>query len=348
MRRSTTDHLMDAAGLRIAARTHRVRAKELARRVHALRRRLLDTTVLRGQFPIRRALAVERSQRPEAQARLERFAAASSAWAEVDTSDQALAGLTRVIEQESLSWWVPAVRPDDPRIVPYRVLTQTRELALGGLMIDIGANIGRMSIPRVILGDAIAAYCAEPDPLNYKCLVRTVRDNRLAGLVLPDQVAIGSADGTARLLRASTSSGHRVVERDGAASPDVIDVPAFTLDAWAARVGVDLELLTFVKVDAQGSEAHVLQGAHDVLRQRQVAWEMEVHPRLLARRGSGRQEYLGALAEHFTHFIDLNSQAPGPRVRPVRELDAALGSLWDTVASTHVLLFTLERAAQSS
>lgn len=339
---------MDAAGPRIAARTHRAREKELARRVHALRRRLLDTSVLRGQLPIRRALAAGRSQRPEAQARLERFASAAPAWAEAGAGDEAVAGLTRVIQEDSLSWWVPTARPDDPRIVSCRVFTQTRELALGGLMIDIGANIGRMSIPRVILGDATAAYCAEPDPLNYSCLVRTVRDNGLAGLVLPDRVAIGSADGTARLLRARTPSGHRVVENDAAAGSDVIDVPVFRLDTWAARVGVDLELLTFVKVDAQGSEAHVLQGARDVLRQRQVVWEIEVHPRLLSRRGCSRQEFLGALAEHFTHFIDLNSQAPGPRVRPVHDLGEALGSLWDKVASTHVLLFTLEGVAPSS
>jgi FkbM family methyltransferase len=332
---------MDAAGLRIAARMHRDRAKDLARRVQALRRRLLDTSTLRGQLPIRRALAARRSQRPDAHIRLERFAAAASAWAEVDAGDDAVAGLTRVIEEDSLSWWVPAVRPHDPQIVPYRVITQTRELALGGLMIDIGANIGRMSVPRVILGDATAAYCAEPDPLNYSCLVRTVRDNRLAGLLLPDRVAIGSTDGTARLSRARTSSGHRVVETEIAAGPDVIDVPVFTLDTWAARVGIDLELLTFVKVDAQGSEAHVLQGARDVLRQRQVMWEIEVHPRLLARRGCGRQEILGLLAEHFTHFIHLDSQAPGPRVRLIQDLGAALGSLWDKAASAHVLCFTL-------
>ena len=210
--------------------TDRARAKDLARRVHAFRRRLLDTNVLRGQLPIRRALAAARSQRPEAQARLARFAATAPAWAEAGAGDEAVAGLTRIIEQDSLSWWVPNTRPDDPRIVPYRVFTQTRELALGGLMIDIGANIGRMSIPRVILGDATAAYCAEPDPLNYSCLVRTVRDNRLAGLVLPDQVAIGSADGTTRLLRSHTPSGHRVVENDAATGRDVIDVHVFTLD----------------------------------------------------------------------------------------------------------------------
>ena len=344
---AAADHLREVAALRTAARTHRARAKDLARRVHALRRRLLDKGVLRGQLPIRRAVAARRSQLPETRARLERFAASASAWAEVDAGDEAVAGRTRVTEEDSLFWWVPTTRPDDPQMVSYRVFTQTRELALGGLMIDIGANIGRMSIPRVILGDATAAYCVEPDPLNYSCLVRTVRDNSLAGLVLPDRVAIGSADGTARLRRSQTSSGHRVVEDDAAAGPDVIDVPVFTLDTWAARVGVDLELLTFVKVDAQGSEAHVLQGARDVLQQQQVVWEMEVHPRLLARRGCGRQEFLSALAEYFTHFINLNSHAPGPRVRPVHDLDAVLGSLWDSGASTHVLLFTLERVTRS-
>ena len=70
---------------------------------------------------------------------------------------------------------------------PYRAIAQTREAGIGGVMIDIGANIGRMSIPRVVLGDATLAYCLEPDPLNYACLVRNIRDNGLAGLALADQ-----------------------------------------------------------------------------------------------------------------------------------------------------------------
>ena len=33
-------------------------------------------------------------------------------------------------------------------------------------MLDLGANVGRMSVPRVVLGDAMVAYCAEPDPVS--------------------------------------------------------------------------------------------------------------------------------------------------------------------------------------
>jgi FkbM family methyltransferase len=70
-------------------------------------------------------------------------------------------------------------------------------------MLDIGASIGRMSIPRVILGDLVHAYCAEPDPLNYAALVRNVAANGLCGLVLPDQAAIGAATGPRASSKAS-------------------------------------------------------------------------------------------------------------------------------------------------
>ena len=109
-----------------------------------------------------------------------------------------------------LNWWMPVIRPQPSgpsaawlakQRFPYRALTQTRELAIGGVMLDIGANIGRMSISRVVMGDVVAAYCAEPDPLNYACLVGNIVDNDLNGLLLPDRLAIADRDGTVILRR---------------------------------------------------------------------------------------------------------------------------------------------------
>ena len=94
-----------------------------------------------------------------------------------------------------LSWWIPKSpdgdgginrRLEGQRRLPLAEILQTRELAVGRLMIDIGANIGTTSIPRVLLGDFNYVYAAEPDPGNYACLVRNVVDNGLRGLVLPE------------------------------------------------------------------------------------------------------------------------------------------------------------------
>jgi hypothetical protein len=46
---------------------------------------------------------------------------------------------------------------------------------------------------------------------------------------------------------------------------------------------------------------------------------------------------------HFTHFIDLNRQLAGPRVRPTGEMAAALAYLLDaTDGRTDVLLFSMQ------
>ena len=107
-----------------------------------------------------------------------------------------------------LTWWFPLKIGKsrvtqawiDKQRLPYHGILMTHVAAAGGIMLDLGANIGRMSISRAVLGEVTAAYCAEPDPLSYACLASNVIDNGLHGVVLPDQTAIGDRDGVVRLL----------------------------------------------------------------------------------------------------------------------------------------------------
>jgi hypothetical protein len=43
--------------------------------------------------------------------------------------------------------------------------------------------------------------------------------------------------------------------------------------------------VAFIKIDAQGSEMDVLQGAPRVLAGRHIAWQIEIDPATLAHRG---------------------------------------------------------------
>ena len=251
-----------------------------------------------------------------------------------------------------LNWWMPVIdpRPGGPSAAwiakqrfPYRALTQTRELAIGGVMLDIGANIGRMSVSRVVMGDVVAAYCAEPDPLNYACLVGNIVDNDLTGLLLPDRLAIADRDGTATLRRRSASGGHSVVADDsvvsdaprGSSHPssedgEFIEVPCLTLDTWMARLRVDPDAVTFVKVDVQGFEMRVLQGASGLLAKRHCAWQLELDPALLSAAGTSLAEVCAKVQQHFTHFIDLNGALTGARQRVISELPQGLAYMNDS------------------
>lgn len=326
------------------------KATELRERADRLHRSVLDKDVLQRTLPLRARTAASRSARPEVRERERLFREVSPAYVgQLDdtSSDGRLYRLT----VDGLTWWVPLAGPAAPDLVdsaiahqdfPYRAITQTREVAIGGAMIDVGANVGRMSIPRVILGDVDLAYCAEPDPLNYACLARNVRDNNLAGLVLPDRVAVGSETGMVRFERGKSAGGHRVVDAGHVGRRETITVPMVTLDAWCDRVGIDLDRAVFVKVDVQGLEARVLTGAARVLARRHIAWQIEVDPYCLERAGAGVAELVALLQRHFTHFIDLSRHGTGERVRPVVELPDALAYVCEAEGGrTDVLAFTL-------
>jgi FkbM family methyltransferase len=316
------------------------------KRAGALRhRRILSPAVVHDLLPLRARTIGARAHQASAARRDEWFQEVSTAYRDaLRNASQPHPDLVRTTVQ-GLTWWVP-VPPSlrgkaRERLIakqrfPYRSITQTREFSVGSILLDIGANTGRMSIPRVILGDIAHACCAEPDPLNFAALVRNIASNGLGGLVLADQVAIGASCGPGRLQHAKYPGAHRLVAAEQLR--DTIEVPCWSLDAWCHRLAIDLDLVTYVKVDTQGSEVRVLQGAQRLLERPHIAWQLEVAPAWLDAAGNSASELYDLCAARFSHFLDLAKALNGPRVRPVRELPRALAYLRGN-DTTDIVLF---------
>jgi FkbM family methyltransferase len=307
-----------------------------------------DETVLEQVLPLR-AAAVLAANHDGRAARESAFASRSGSYTE------ALIGLERPpkgaerVTAGGLTWWIPAQPGESDgmaqrlaghRRLPLRELLDTRELAQGRVMIDIGANVGTTSIPRVLLGDFSCVYAIEPDPRNYACLVRNVVANGVRGLVLPDRVAIGDVDGEV-VLRSMKSGTHHLVTRAADVREDErVSVPSVTLDRWIDRMQIDLSEVFFIKSDTQGWDARVLAGATRVLARKHIAWQVEFSPAMLQRSGCSLDEVYALLERHFTHFIDLRSDR-GAHVRATRELSAALAYVGTPArAYTNLLLYT--------
>jgi FkbM family methyltransferase len=236
------------------------------------------------------------------------------------------------IAVSGLTWCLP-VEADESEGIAHRLavrrrlplaeILQTRELAVGRAMIDIGANVGTTSIPRALLGDFHWVYAIEPDSLNYACLVRNIVGNGVRGLVLPDRVAIGDVNGemTMRVRRSGTH--HLVPQSEHVSEEERIVVPCLTLDTWVDRMGVDLSDVGFIKSDTQGWDARVLAGAARVLAARHIAWQIEFSPPMLERSGKSAEDLFRLLERHFTHFIDLRREE-GARIRGTNELRTSL------------------------
>ncbi|MGH9347989.1 MAG: FkbM family methyltransferase [Vicinamibacterales bacterium] len=339
-------HLATIARLRDALEAAELRHKETRARLDTRRHASLKHAVLRQLMPHRaRHLPLMAHDAAAAEARDAHLQATSPAYHDaLAMTDAAAAPLSRV-EIDGLRWWVPIDAASQERIdrakaqgFPYRAILQTREVAIGGVMLDVGANIGRTSIPRVMLGDVRAVYAAEPEPANYACLVRNVVEHRLRGLVMPDRVAIGERRGEARLQRSRYIGGHRVLDAGAEAPDDSVPVDVWSIDEWVGRLGIEADAVTFVKVDTQGSEVGVLRGAASLVGRRHISWLIEVDPKLLRRARADVAELVELLERHFSHCIDIGHD-PGPRVRPTSDLRQSLAYLGTRRTKTDLLVF---------
>lgn len=338
----------DVERLRAAVDDLRRHIRQLDERARIRKRSQLSHAILKGLLPLR---ALERplpaGDRAAGEERARRFVEASPEYAAMAEDNDARQSCLIRGESGGLTWWFPRDEATIGRMdklqrqtFPLRAILQTREVALGGVMLDIGANIGRTSLPRVMLGDVRAVYAAEPDPVNYACLVQNIIEHQLCGFVMPDRVAIGATRGEVALRRSHYVGGHHVLRKSGATSAQTVPVQLWPLDEWVNHIGVNPREVSFVKVDTQGLEVEVLRGASNLLQCRHVAWQMEVDPGLLTRAGTSMNELLGILASRFTHFIDIGGSLPGERHRSTDQLPAALEYLGSSQKKTDLVLFT--------
>ena len=156
------------------------------------------------------------------------------------------------------------------------------------LMVDVGANIGLASMPVAAMGREVIAF--EPVPSNQRAYMLSVCVNGFAGHVTLVGAAVGASSGSADIFvprgRAdNTALGKDVSTANVGGEADSIRVPVVTLDAILRPE--DVRRIWLLKIDVQGYELRVLEGARAVLGALpHSAWVVAEHdPKLMAASG---------------------------------------------------------------
>lgn len=155
----------------------------------------------------------------------------------------------------------------------------------GDTVVDVGANVGEVSIiasQRVGRGGRVFSF--EPNPRIYRYLLGNLSLNHCANVMTFNE-AVGAAPGAVRMSDEKWDDMNRIMESGS------IEVPCSTLDARLGGSNVAL-----LKIDVEGSELRVLEGARSVLARTQcVNCEMgETHYR---RYGYGMCDLIGFLQD---------------------------------------------------
>jgi FkbM family methyltransferase len=189
----------------------------------------------------------------------------------------------------------------------------------GMYFMDIGAHEGLYTLfAAQCVGHDGQVWSFEPSSREQATLVRNVNRNRLANVsVLP--VALAEADGNGELTIASdVRSGYNTLGAvcEGVSVDQSEAVPLRSLDSVAAEKL--LNRLDVVKIDAEGAEMRIIQGASRVLREFRPTLLFEAQDNSLRQQGGSLNGLMAAVRSHdyriyaFDPDTGLPTAEPGP------------------------------------
>jgi FkbM family methyltransferase len=181
-----------------------------------------------------------------------------------------------------------------------------RTIEAGQRVVDIGANIGLYTLLFArLVGNTGAVIAIEPGPKSFDLLKRNIAENSYEN-IRAENAAVADRSGTIDLFVCrSGESDNRIagtlVDHD---QRDKVSVRCATLDEIVGREAVD-----FIKMDAQGAEFMILQGAQQTLRENAgLRVLMEYSPGGLATAGSAATEFLSFIEAFGFNVARLNGR----------------------------------------
>lgn len=153
-----------------------------------------------------------------------------------------------------------------------------------GTVIDVGASIGDHTVTYaqwVGKDGMVAAF--EPNPKAYACLQHNTKE---LPQVLPVKSGLSDVDGKVTLVELDNSGATYLSD-----SKSKTKVPVTTLDSY------EFKSVDFIKIDVEGYEVKVLEGARKTIEESRAVMLIEVNRGALERAGTSAERLFEVLTE---------------------------------------------------
>lgn len=194
---------------------------------------------------------------------------------------------------EYQGWWFPDNEDHFPKMMkksvdrggPAEYQYQVRDRSLQyvknhQVAIDIGANVGLWS--RSLCENFSQVIAFEPVEIFRKCLVRNVLSSRL---VIKD-FALGDQRTTATMVITEGNTGHTHINPDSIGHGNT--------EVWRLD-DLDLDVVDYIKMDCEGFEYRVIQGAQETIRRCHPVLVVEQKPHEMYAKDYGQFAAIGLL-----------------------------------------------------
>ncbi len=154
-------------------------------------------------------------------------------------------------------------------------------------VVNIGANIGYYTlIAANKVGPNGKVYAFEPEPQNYKLLVKNIEENGYKNVVAI-QAAVSDKRGTRELFLDRLNLGaHSLAEKNIREKNRFVEIETNSLDNFLEKYSKGFFKADLILIDTEGSEGLILNGASKILENNKLKIVMEFWPYGLANMGT--------------------------------------------------------------
>ncbi|MEG3841898.1 FkbM family methyltransferase [Microcoleus sp. herbarium14] len=150
-----------------------------------------------------------------------------------------------------------------------------RFIASGQVVFDVGANVGSWSEEVFNQFPDTEIHLFEPVPKIYKSLLQNLADGIGDSQIIPNNYAAGKQEESKQFAyyqdSPEWSTFHRRLQAEkeyGIKEPQIINVLTTTIDNYCRRQ--EINRINFLKIDVEGGELNVLEGANNLLCQGKI------------------------------------------------------------------------------
>jgi len=133
------------------------------------------------------------------------------------------------------------------------------------IFLDIGGHIGTTSLPYSRLFSSVIVY--EPNKTNFNHLIENIEFNKCTNIIAKN-VGVFNKKTNGKIIQHGTNSGCFYLKE----SDEINTIPMIKLDDENINGPVD-----FIKIDTEGSELYVLEGAKNIIDQYKPLIQVETN-----------------------------------------------------------------------
>ena len=177
----------------------------------------------------------------------------------------------------------------------YGIETEPRETLYGLVenattIIDVGTNIGETLLNFAQINSTGQNIGFEPVPFLFEQASRNIAENRFDNIIL-ENCALSDSDSTLYFnIGNEFNSGGIFLSEEQEQKDDLYAVKAILLDDYVRQN--ELRNISLIKIDVEGFEMKVLQGAVETVSRHRPRMFVEVNDSFLRRQGSSAVELL--------------------------------------------------------